>query len=255
MPDPWALRQLWAQFRHQVRLLVRTPRAITTGVVLPVLLLALSNSEHGQLPPERVAGLAVLGMSMTAWTTHGINLVAARESGVLKRWRATPLPAWCHVSSRILATVVVAVSAAAITVSAAIACFGIDLGIRAALGLAGILLLAAAACSAVATAVTAAVSSVSSAFPVLGLTYLPMVFFSGAFGAGGDPQWVVDICRYLPVTPAVQAATGILTGRPSPGRDLFVLAAWVAAGLLLSLITFRWEPTRTRRRRTAVEDR
>ena len=86
-------RVLLQQVRHHLRLMLRTPRAISTGLVLPVLLLLLSGTSHGHLSTPRLAGLAVLGLTMTAWTTHGIGLVAAREAGVLERWRARPPPA------------------------------------------------------------------------------------------------------------------------------------------------------------------
>lgn len=35
----------------------------------------------------------VLGVTLTAYLTHASGLVAAREAGVLKRWRATRSPA------------------------------------------------------------------------------------------------------------------------------------------------------------------
>ncbi|HZC26112.1 MAG TPA: hypothetical protein VE287_03750, partial [Actinopolymorphaceae bacterium] len=82
---PGALPQLVAQVRYQLGLLLRTPRSLSTGLVLPVLLLVLSDTSRGHLPAGHVAGLATLGVSMTAWTTHGIGLVASREAGVLKR--------------------------------------------------------------------------------------------------------------------------------------------------------------------------
>ena len=94
MPDPNDIRLppvlplLLGQLSHQIRLVLRTPRAMSTGLVLPVLLL-LVNSSGGQVAPARLAASAVLGTTMTAWTTHGIGVVAARESGVMKRWRGS----------------------------------------------------------------------------------------------------------------------------------------------------------------------
>ena len=84
MPDhntermPTLVPLLLALVRHQVALLLRTPRALSTGIVLPVLLLLVSDNGHGHVDPARLAGYAVLGINMTAWTTHGIGLVAAR---------------------------------------------------------------------------------------------------------------------------------------------------------------------------------
>jgi hypothetical protein len=68
---------------YHARVLLRTPRATFGGVLLPLLLLALRGA--GSVP-----GLVVLGVASTAYVTHASGLVAAREAGVLKRWRATP---------------------------------------------------------------------------------------------------------------------------------------------------------------------
>jgi ABC-2 type transport system permease protein len=241
-----------AQVRHQVGLLLRTPRALTTGIVLPVLLLLVSGSERGHLDPARLAGYAVLGLTMTAWTTHGIGLVAAREAGVLKRWRAAPLPAWCYFAANVAATTAVAVLASAITVLAGVVQYGTDLDAARAGAVLGASVLGAIACAAAVTAVTGFVPSVASAFPVLALTYLPVVLFSGGFGTrANQPQWTVDLARYLPVQPTVEAVEQALRSGGCPGRDLLVLAAWAVGGGLVSLRTFRWAPTAPRQRRPA----
>ena len=105
---PSSARLLVAQVGYQLRLLLRTPRALGAGVAVPALLLVLSNPKGGGVPAAHLAGLAVLGVTVTAWVTHGIGLVAAREAGVLRRWRAAPLPSWCYFAGRITATVLVA---------------------------------------------------------------------------------------------------------------------------------------------------
>ena len=100
-------RLLAAQIGYQARLLA-SGRAITIGVGLPVILLIASHGSDAHTTGADVAGYAVFGLTLTAWNTYGVRLVAAREAGVLKRWRATPLPRWCYFLGRILATVVVA---------------------------------------------------------------------------------------------------------------------------------------------------
>ena len=91
---PSAGRLLAAQIGYQARLLA-SGRAITIGVGLPVILLIASHGNRAQTSAADVAGYAAFGLTLTAWNTYGVRLVAAREAGVLKRWRATPLPRWC----------------------------------------------------------------------------------------------------------------------------------------------------------------
>ncbi|HEX6523037.1 MAG TPA: ABC transporter permease [Streptosporangiaceae bacterium] len=104
-------RILPAQFRYQMTLLIRTPRALIFGVLMPALLLAL---EVGRRHPgtaalaSAVGGLVVFGALSIAYLSYGAGLVIAREDGVLRRWRATPLPAWAYFAGRMTAAVVLA---------------------------------------------------------------------------------------------------------------------------------------------------
>jgi ABC-2 type transport system permease protein len=246
---PSSRRLLVAQVGYQLRLLLRTPRALGAGVAVPALLLVLSNPKGGGVPASHLAGLAALGVTITAWVTHGIGLVAAREAGVLKRWRAAPLPPWCWFAGRICATVLVAVAAAAVTVAIGVARYGTRLDAGAAVGLLVAVGLGALAWAATATALTGVIPDVESASPILTLTYLPVILVSGIFGSlDSQPHWLTTLAGWLPAQPMIDAATRALqhpAGPPVlPGHDLLVLAGWAVAGLAASRLLFRWEPTR-----------
>src|SRR5262249_27186906 len=124
---------LLAQIRYQARLLA-SGRAIVIGVGLPVILLIASGSKHDHPGPAAVAAYAVFGLTLTAWNTSGVRLAAAREAGVLKRWRAPPLPRACYFLGRITATVIVAALAGAATVAAGVLIYHTHLSAAAALG-------------------------------------------------------------------------------------------------------------------------
>ena len=256
---PAAGMLLLAQIRHQIRLLLANPRALVIGVGLPVILLVASK---GKAAHPDVAGYAAFGLTITAWNTHGLRLVAARESGVLKRWRATPLPRWCYFLGSILATALVAVTAGTATVLAALLIYGKNLGDGPHTQLtadgAGALLLvavlAAFAFAATATAVTSLIPTVESAFPTLMLSYFPLIIISGVLFSISEPHWLSTTATYLPAQPLIAAVTH--AAQPSahaellPAHDLIVLACWAAAGLLATIAFFRWEPHRPKQRRT-----
>jgi ABC-2 type transport system permease protein len=251
---PSAGRLLLTQIGYQSRLLA-SGRAITIGVGLPVILLI---SSHGQLTHTGAADIAryaAFGLTLTAWNTYGVRLVAAREAGVLKRWRATPLPRSCYFLGRIIATVVVAVVAGAATVAAAVLLYGTHLTVSDVLGALVAFVLGAFAWAATATALTAVIPTVEAAAPTLMLTYFPIIIVSGIFGAISEPHWLSTLARYAPAQPLVQAvesALGHTSGHSLlPARDLVVLAAWAVAGLAAAVATFRWEPHRPTQRRPA----
>ena len=113
LPMPSVVRLLAAQVTYQARLLA-SGRAVTIGIGFPVILLIASHTQGTRTTAADVARYAVFGLTLTAWNTYGVRLVAAREAGVLKRWRATPLPRWCYFLGRIAACVIVAAIAVAV---------------------------------------------------------------------------------------------------------------------------------------------
>jgi ABC-2 type transport system permease protein len=255
---PSVARLLAAQVGYQARLLA-SGRAVTLGVIFPVILLIASHSRGTHITAADVAQYAVFGLSLTAWNTYGVRLVAAREAGVLKRWRATPLPRWCYFLGRVLATVVVATLAAAATVAVGVLLYHTHLSVDGALWALAVFVLGSFAWAATATAVTAAVPTVEAAAPTMMLIYFPVVIASGALGSISEPHWLSTLVSYLPAEPLVHAA-GTALGYSAghtwlPGRDVIVLAAWAIAGIAVSIVTFRWEPHRPTQRGSARSSR
>ncbi len=256
-----ALRGLLAaQLAHQARLLVHAPRALFGGVLLPLLLLALHGGGAHSDPRAQarlVAGVAVLGMLSTAYITHAGALVVAREAGVLKRWRAAPLPAWCYFSARIGATVLVAAAGGAVAVVAGAVAYGLRVDARGILTLAVVLVLGSAVGASIATAISGLIPSADAAWPLLAATYLPVVGLSGGFGSvAAEPGWLATLVDGLPARPIVDGASRALgaTAQHGPGltlHDLTVLVIWGSAGVLVALRSFRWQPRRPARHRAA----
>lgn len=247
---PPVTRLLADQVAYHARTLLRTPRAVVGGMLLPILLLLLRGSAPYVTHIEQVqlvAGLIAFGALSTAYITHTASLVAARQDGVLKRWRATPLPRWCYFVGRITAISLLTTIGGALTalVGGAQAHIDLSLGTLSALGL--ILILGSATWASLGTAASALIPTTEAAWPLLGLTYLPLVILSGSFGiVGGQPAWLATIIGELPVRPIIDSisralATGGGMSSISP-HDLAVLAAWTATGMLLSVRCFRWTP-------------
>ena len=248
-------RLLAAQIGYQARLLA-SGRAITIGVGFPVILLIASHQSHTHTTAADVAQYAVFGLTLTAWNTYGVRLVAAREAGVLKRWRATPLPRWCYFLGRILATVVVATVAGAATVAAGVLLYNTHLTVSGALGALVVFVLgvvrlgrrrhrphrrhphprggrADASCSSTSPSSSSRASSARSA---------------NRTGCPPSPA----TCPPNPSPTPLGIALGHTAGHTwLPARDLVVLAAWAIAGMAVAVVTFRWEPHRPTQRRPA----
>jgi hypothetical protein len=72
-----------------------------------------------------------------------------------------------------------------------------------------------------------------------------VILFSGGLGTqAGAPQWLSTAAGYLPAKPIISAAAQALQHSGGgiafiSGRDLAVLAAWSAAGVIASVCFFR----------------
>lgn len=251
LPSP--ARLLAAQTGYQLRQLLANGRTTAIGIGLPVILLIASKGK-GSSPD--VAGYAAFGLTITAWASYGVRLVAARESGLLKRWKATPLPRWCYFAAAVAATTTAAVIAGAIAVAVALLLWGshfdagpaVQLTGRGAAAILIVFVLAALAWASAATAITSVIPTVEAAFPTLTLIYFPLVIISGVLFHLNEPNWLSTLVSYLPAQPMIDAAVNAVHHGPGvpfiPARDAAVLAAWAAGGLLVAILTFRWEPHR-----------
>jgi ABC-2 type transport system permease protein len=256
---PFAGTLLAEQVRYQLSLLLATPNALVIGVGLPVILLVAANVRHSGSAVSGLAGFAAFGMTLTAWNTHGIRLVAARETGVLKRWRASPLPRWCYLAGRIVTTALFATAAGAVTVAAGVLFYHQHITATGWLGVLIALILGALAWATAATATTGIIPSVETANPVFVLVYFPVIIISGVLGTiSAEPAWLSRLASYLPAQPVIDAMNRAVRHAPGAsfvsGRDVLVLVAWIAGTLMAALIVFRWEPSRPARRRPARAD-
>jgi ABC-2 type transport system permease protein len=240
-----------SQLKYHITLIMRNPRAVIAGLVMPALFLALENS-HKQGHPsiaaidQVVAGLVVFGLLNLAYLTYAAGIVVAREDGVLRRWYASPLPRWQYFTARIVAAVLLADAATLILLLVGASMAGMHLTVAAIGALLLVATIGSITLAAVGTAVTPLLPPGQGMYSILAITYLPLLIFSGGFGQNsGLPHWLTTLMTYLPIQPIVSSATSVLE-HPGlmPGRALLVLAAWAAGGLILSALFFRWDPTR-----------
>jgi ABC-2 type transport system permease protein len=194
-----------------------------------------------------VPGIMTLGIVAAAFINLVISVTAQRESGVLKRRRATPVPAVVLIAGRALTSVVVALSTTIVLLVIGWAAFGAHVPARTAPALALTIIVGALAFCCLGYAVASLIHDQDSAQPVTQGIMLPLYFISGVFVAVSTlPRWIVDVAAIFPVR---HLAAALLTaynphthGAGLAPRDLLIIAAWGAGGLLVALRRFSWLP-------------
>ena len=246
------MSELLHELRTEQLLFWRSRELAFFTFLLPIIFFVLLGSVYGTDRIDHVKGSSYLlagmlgyGVVATAFAGLAITLVVRRESGVLKRLRGTPLPAWAYVGGVLGSTIVVyAIEAVALIVLSK-ALFGVPFPDRI-LSLVLTLLLGALAFAAMGIGLTAVVRSAEGSSAVVNAIYLPMAFIAGAFfSPHAFPQFLRTIADVLPLTYFIRLVRDVLLRGEqvwSQPEAVIVIAAWGAFGALVALKRFRWEP-------------
>jgi ABC-2 type transport system permease protein len=240
------------ELQTQQRLFWRTRELAFFTFLLPILFLLLLGSVYGDEQIEGVKGSSYLlagmlgyGVAATTFAGLSISLVVDREQGILKRLRATPLPARTLISALISSHLVAYALEAAVLVVLARVVFGAPLP-RRVFSLVLLVVLGALAFAALGLAVTTFVRSAQGSSAVVNAIYLPMAFISGSFfSVDSFPRFIEVIAQVLPLTYFIELARDVIIHDRAiwdrPGA-VAVVAAWGILGALVAMRHFRWEP-------------
>lgn len=240
-----------ALLRHEAILLRRSPATIIWTVLAPVLaLLVMTAIPAAREPLVPFGGLSVVGAyqptlvvfatSMLALQTMPMMLGQHRETGFLRRLRATP----AHPAA-LIAAVLLLVLAVALVVGVLLLAFPLVAGVgspgRVALAVlalvpvtfsflgVGALLSAVIPSPRVASGVGAALAAV-------------MWFFAGMwFPRAQFPDWLATLADWTPGGAAATMLTGTVHGLEVGWQPLLCLVLWGAVGFALAVRAFRWE--------------
>jgi ABC-2 type transport system permease protein len=248
------IRLLAHQTRYELLTFARNRQARFFTVLLPVIFLVIFASVFGNqlLGPEHikastyyVPGIAALAVLTASFSNLVISITAQRELGVLKRRRATPVPAWVLVGGRALTALVISLLVTGVVIGIGSLAYGVHV----APGALGTLTLSVAvgslALACLGYAVSTAISSADSAQPIVLAITLPLSFISGVYiPAVRLPSALQQIAEVFPLQHLVAALDrGFLPGSTGVAwGDLAIVAGWGLAGVALALRRFRWTP-------------
>ena len=237
---------------NQLRLYVRSRELAFFTFLLPIIIFILLGSVYGDDEIEGVdgssyllAGMLGYGVVATVFAGLSIVLVIRREEGVLKRLRATPLPAPTYIAAMLVTFLLAFGIEVVCLIALARSMFDVPLP-ELPFSLALTLLLGAAAFSALGIGLAGLVRSAEGSSAVVNAIYLPMAFLSGAFFSPESfPDFLRAIAEVLPLTYFIRLVREVmLEGDPiwSDWEAVAVVAAWGLLGLAVALRRFHWEP-------------
>ncbi len=245
------LALLWHQIRYEQLSFWRNPQSAFFTFAFPVVIIMVfgvlfrgasgSSYFYGlsalQYYVPTIAALSVLG---SCYSQLAIVLAMRRQNGILKRVRATPLPAWTYFLGLLAHCIMVSVVDVALIVGVG-RLFGMPLPTHwPAITMA--LVLGAASFCALGVAVATLIRNSEAAPAVVQIVLFPLLFISGTY-MPIHSEVLNRISGALPVRPFNQALLGPFAQHTGPDwRNLGVLLAWGAAGAFVAVRRFRWDP-------------
>jgi ABC-2 type transport system permease protein len=193
--------------------------------------------------------LIVFSVITATYTNIAMTVTIARDAGVLKRVRGTPLPAWTYLFGRVVHAVLVALLLFGIVAAFGSLAYGVAFPWERVGQLLLVLAIGAASFCALGLAVSSLVPNADAAPAIVNATILPLLFISNVFIRIEDPPaWLDLVAGFFPVRPFAEAMLSVysphLTGAGLAWQDLAVVAAWGVAGAVFALRFFSWSPRR-----------
>ncbi len=252
-----SLRLVLHEFRFDQKVFWRNPSSVFFTALLPVIFLVIFATIFGGSRIETlgniettayyIPAIVTLAVVSATFVSLAMNVTIAREAGLLKRVRGTPLPAWVFIAGLVgNAFVISLVMLAAITLIGTVL-YGVPVPWAHLPAVIVTLLVGAAAFCCLGLALSAAIPTREAASAITNLISLPLYFLSGVFIPESEiPDGVLTVAGVLPVRPFFQA----FFSSWNPATDgsgfewgyLAIVAAWGLAGLFIAVRWFRWTP-------------
>jgi ABC-2 type transport system permease protein len=244
----------------RMRMTLRNPRAVVFTLAFPLLLIVLFSGLNGNAEVAAMGGegkvrfaqfytpsIAIFSLVSACYTSLVLGVATARDEGLFKRVRGTPLPMGIYLSSWLASAAAVGIGAIVILFAVSVPAFDVQIYPNTLPAAVVTLLLGAACLSALGLAVASLVKTADQAMPVAQLTFLPLSFISGIwFPLDGAPEWIIKIAHFFPLYHLVNAFDGcFVPGVENNGwkpDDLLALLIWTAVALFVALRRFRFEP-------------
>lgn len=273
---------IWQQVRYQNKIFWRTPVAAFFTLVFPLMFLVLFTAIFGNDLIEELGvttaqfyapALAVFGAASATYTNLGVQTAMARDQGILKRIRGTPLPAWVYMAGRVGSAVWLALLAVLLMMAVGVVVYDVEVFARTLPAAVVSFVAGVVSFAALGLAVAAVAPTGDSAPAITNATLLPIAFVSDVFIVTVDaPEWMRILGNIFPLKHFVAAfgdafnptldGTGFAFSESGNtyaiGGHVLVMLAWAVIGVVAALRFFRWEPrgaegsTRRRRRKARV---
>jgi ABC-2 type transport system permease protein len=243
-------RLIVRQVRYENTAFWRNPAAAFFTFAFPLIFMAVFNlilaGEPGSDTAAQFYTPAIITFSIVnaCYTSIAMTVSLARDEGILKRVRGTPLPGWAYLVARMLHAVLVAILLVVIVAIVGRLFFSVALPLEQLPLLVVVLFVAGASFCALGLAMAAVIPNAAAAPAIVNATVLPLYFISNVFVRLDESNVLAQIGNLFPIRHLANALQSVWNPvvHPFDPLDLAWIAGWGLLGLLVAVRTFTWEP-------------
>jgi ABC-2 type transport system permease protein len=265
LPSVW--RTSLARGRIELKSFFRERQSVVFILAMPAVMLVLLGAIFGKQDTAPgvtvgdlyVAGLIGGGVMATSYQNLGMSIAIERERFTLKRLRGTPMPAAAYFAGKVIQVIVAAIAEVVVLLAIGVGFYHLRLptSLAAWWTFAWVFVLGVAGCSLLGIAASSLLRSAArNGIAVIVLPFMVLQFISGVYIPFFlVPPWLRSIASVFPLEWMCRGMRSVFVPRAvslepghswQHGQTALVLLAWVVAGLVLCLTTFRWQNRRDR---------
>jgi ABC-2 type transport system permease protein len=247
-----AIRLVARQVRYEDLAFWRSPVTAGFTFVFPLIFLVLAQlvlADRVQVPGMPSAEFytpAILTFCVVnvCFVSVAMTVTLARDGGVLKRIRGTPLSLGAYLAARVVHALLITLLLAVIVVGSGAILFGAPLPLGQLPTLVSVLALGSTVFAALGLAVAGLIPDAHAAPAVVNAIVLPLYVISDVFIPIDAGSPVATIAGLFPVRHLAAALQSVWqpAAHPLDLTDLVWLAGWGLLGVVVALRTFSWEP-------------
>jgi ABC-2 type transport system permease protein len=254
----------WDRTLVELRMYFREKEAVFFSFAFPILMLSMfatifgdsfGNEDQSGVNAARffLPGMVAAGVMLTSFQSVALSVAVERDDGTLKRLRATPMPPIAYFLGKVGLVASTSLAQFVLLLAVAAVGFGVHLPTSAASWgtFSWVFLLGVASGTVLGIAYSSLASSARSVGAIVLAPTLVLQFISGVYFAFTDlPDWLKQVASVFPLKWIAQGMRSVffpddwqsqeMAGTWEHGRTALVLAAWLVAGLLVCVRTFRW---------------
>lgn len=245
----------------EVRQFMRQRESVIFTLLFPIILLAIFGSvfktdlgDGVTFSQYFVAGMIASGLVNTGFQQLAIYIPVERDFGTLKRLRGTPAPLMSYFIGKSILVLVSMVLQVILLLACGVFFFGVNLPTDPIkwLTFTWLIILGSASSTALGIAFAAIPKDGRGASAIVSPVVIVLQFFSGVFFVFTDlPGWMQQVAALFPLKWLTQGMRSVFLPDSfaarevahswENGRTLIILTAWLIAGIILSIKTFKWE--------------